>query len=266
MEAPHEEIQVDVEFMSSLQLTYVKATITDTNGRQYKKKHGPGTGILFFLQRQDPWADSIEIVVSFEYTRSTTIAKIPSVSESETDRSNEFQRNQRRLLESGEYSDVQLLVGNTKIKAHRNIVTAHCSYLNAMLRWAESGSNEITITKVEPAVVKMLLEYIYYGGRPAADAYQNGIAIAVFVEAHRWGLENLTKSMESRFCEEMSPNYVVDVLILAETYSRDGLWNYAVAELQRYSDVHMPLPEDKWNKLENSIKVLRKLSPAVITR
>merc|ERR1719431_462308 len=114
---------------------------------------------------------------------------------------------------------------------------------------------------MEPEVAKVLLRFIYFREDPAEEAYQNGMAIKMFIIADIWCLEKLTKIIEQRCFKDISPSNAVDILNLAESHNRKYLWYQAVRKLQKFSVL-----AEQWDKLNKNIKVLRKMAPHVISR
>ena len=74
----------------------------------------------------------------------------------------------RRFLQlriDGEHSDFRILSGNKSFDCHKAILSANSDVLRAMMKshTAEASQGEVTMDNVPPAVVELLLNYMYTG-------------------------------------------------------------------------------------------------------
>ena len=83
-----------------------------------------------------------------------------------------FKSNQKSLLSSGKFSDFTIVVGKTKIKVHKNILSAHSPVFKAMLSYhttKEAQEKKVIITDVSIDAMKDFLQFIYTGEKPQND-------------------------------------------------------------------------------------------------
>lgn len=71
------------------------------------------------------------------------------------------------LQQNSRFCDVEIRVGTRKFSAHRAVLSASSAYFEAMFR-PELGLNEgkqrfVVLHSVHPAVLKMILDFIYTG-------------------------------------------------------------------------------------------------------
>ncbi|XP_077975307.1 kelch-like protein 28 isoform X3 [Styela clava] len=76
--------------------------------------------------------------------------------------------------ESKEHTDFAIMVGDEKIPAHRNVLSAGSDYFRAMLSHenVESSSGVVVMKEVQYSSVKSCIDYIYTGHVSTADSEQ----------------------------------------------------------------------------------------------
>ena len=67
----------------------------------------------------------------------------------------------QELFQSGKWSDVTLVVGDTELKAHKLILSARSPVFAAL--FVEMQESKVTITDVSADVLQEVLRYIYTG-------------------------------------------------------------------------------------------------------
>jgi len=116
----------------------------------------------FLKSEKTKGVDTLNILIQFEYEECATVSTpspviFPSALQ---DYSN--------LFESGDHSDFTFLVENEKIKGHKAIVAARCSYFARMFQgnMQETISNEVKVDDVRPEIFREMLKFIYCGAKP----------------------------------------------------------------------------------------------------
>ncbi|KAM0819970.1 putative BTB/POZ protein [Seiridium cardinale] len=71
----------------------------------------------------------------------------------------------RKLFESGLFTDVQIICGNKTWNLHRNILASRCIWFEKALsgNFEEATTRTITITTFNAESIGQLLEFIYTG-------------------------------------------------------------------------------------------------------
>jgi len=113
---------------------------------------------------------------------------------------------------------VTFLVGDTKLYAHKDILTTRSRYFRSLFDsgMKESQTNEIPIAEVEPNLFQELLDFVY-SGLPPKDL--PAIAQSLLPLADRFGLLVLKKMCVTALVSTISLKNVIATLLLADTHS-----------------------------------------------
>jgi len=113
---------------------------------------------------------------------------------------------------------VTFLVGDTKLYAHKDILTARSRYFRSLFDsgMKESQTNEIPIAEAEPNLFQELLDFVY-SGLPPKDL--PAIAQSLLPLADRFGLLVLKKMCVAALISTLSLKNVIATLLLADTHS-----------------------------------------------
>ena len=124
------------------------------------------------------------------------------------------------LMEDAESSDVTLKVGTQEFKSHIAILKVRSAVFAAMFRtdMREKQNKEVEIEDIDADVFSNFLRFIYTGSCQVEDKTTELLACA-----DKYGLEDL-KTMCGQYLEQnLHLENAVDTLILADTYSAEGL-------------------------------------------
>ncbi|UYV69909.1 SPOPL [Cordylochernes scorpioides] len=135
------------------------------------------------------------------------------------------------LLESLNFSDVTIHVGDRMFQAHKNILAARSSVFEAMFEHEMKDQNLIYITDVEPTVMQELLRFIYTGNSRNVE----GMAEKLLAGAAKYGLERLKVLCEMSLASALSPNNAGDVLVLADRYQAEQLKAFTIRFINTHS-------------------------------
>ena len=71
----------------------------------------------------------------------------------------------RDLIATGQYSDLTITCKSDTYKVHRNIVCVRAEFFAGASRFpgTESASNTIDLPDEDPAIVRLLIQYLYEG-------------------------------------------------------------------------------------------------------
>ena len=117
----------------------------------------------------------------------------------------------------------------------------------------ESASKEITVPDIPPDVFREMLKFVYTDERPE---YDGETSVDLLRAADKYGLDDLKLMVEAQLCSHIDSSNVVEVLIIAERHNCCALMRSATAVFRSYGAM---VAEDKWEKLEECPKLLRKL-------
>lgn len=121
------------------------------------------------------------------------------------------------LLESAALSDVTLVVGDKKLKAHKIILSARSPVFKAMFQHdtKENKENRVVISDCDPDVVEAMLKFIYTGDVPKLKEMTHNL----FIIADKYQLERLKKMCEGALWEKLDVENAADTLVLAATHN-----------------------------------------------
>ncbi|UYV69668.1 SPOPL [Cordylochernes scorpioides] len=135
------------------------------------------------------------------------------------------------LLESHNFSDVTIHVGDRMFQAHKNILAARSSVFEAMFEHEMKDQNLINITDVEPTVMQELLRFMYTGRSKNVE----GMAEKLLAGSANYGLERLKVLCEMSLASTLSKNNAGDVLVLADRYQAEQLKAFTIRFINTHS-------------------------------
>ncbi|XP_077975303.1 kelch-like protein 24a [Styela clava] len=124
--------------------------------------------------------------------------------------------------ENKEHSDFAIMVGDEKIPAHRNVLSAGSDYFRAMLSHenVESSTGIVEMKKVQYSSVKTCISYIYTGNfsTPGRDEREQ-----LMFTAHMLQLQDMCDKIATSLEEELSPESFYSTRAIANTFECAGL-------------------------------------------
>lgn len=190
-----------------------------------------------------------EVVYRTEQIENTvTISTIESISD--------VRDNNLRLLEQGLFSDVTLVVGDKKIKAHRCILAARSEYFDNEFykipsidfNEPEVNANHIFRVPFENSTVfKSVLDYIYTGKLPENfESFSRELLVA----GKLFKLKPIVGLCEQHLSENVNLNNCVDLLKFANEHNLSSLKEAAVLMIRKNLDT--VIGTDDWKQLKMS--------------
>ncbi|XP_057319001.1 speckle-type POZ protein-like [Microplitis mediator] len=161
----------------------------------------------------------------------------------------------KKLFESKLGSDVVLIVGNKKIKAHKSILIARSPILAAMFTqdMYENLNSEATITDLDPDIVEKMLEFIYTDQVTDLDVDAGYLLEA----ADKYQLQKLKELCEESLSRSITVNNAVEVMILADRQNAQDLMDYAAQFIA--INITSVIETDEYKNIENKNPVLSAL-------
>lgn len=153
----------------------------------------------------------------------------------------------QKLLDSGDYSDLVLSVGNKEFKVHRGILAARCEYFDAMFgkKFKESKQSSVEIKGIEAGVFNLILSYIYTG-QITTDSMNS--AEKILIAADQLLLQELVQVCERNLCDSIELNNCVSCLIFADTHSRRKLKEEVVKFIN--NNFKVVLETESWKQMK----------------
>jgi speckle-type POZ protein len=147
-----------------------------------------------------------------------------------------------------ENSDVIFKIGDRPFPAHKLILVTRCQVFAAMFKHEtkEKLSNEIEIKNVEPDVFHQLLRFIYTGRLSLAT--METMAVALFIAADKYLLDQLTNKCELFLLYKMTPVNCLELLLHADLLNFAKLKEDAAVYFRRHKERVMAT--DTWKMVE----------------
>jgi hypothetical protein len=146
------------------------------------------------------------------------------------------------------YSDITLLIGSSKIFAHKVILSSCSDYFKTMFDSAFKESTEkiVTIKKDDEELFKMMIEIIYTN--EAAENLSLDVAFELTLLAQKYLVDELVKFCRNVLIEKMTLENCLDILLFADhlqsTPFRDRVLRYIRTQLDTVSKTK------RWETLE----------------
>ena len=131
----------------------------------------------------------------------------------------------KRMLTSGQYSDVAIYVGQRTFSAHRNILRARSPYFEGLFSSSmrDAAADGITIVDVEADVFEQLLFWVYAGELAPAALQTKDMLEHLLMAANRYDCRGLKLLCDAKLCESLSVENAATRLVLAEQAEADQL-------------------------------------------
>lgn len=145
----------------------------------------------------------------------------------------EFSAQMSQLCLNAEHADIEFIVENTKLPAHKTILAARSSYFRALFYGglAESTQSEIKLT-VPLDAFKALLGFIY-NGRISLASLKEECLLDTLGLANQYGFESLELSISTYLTYNLSLDNCCAILDAAGLYSLEWLRTVCMAFMDR---------------------------------
>ncbi|OQR82349.1 hypothetical protein ACHHYP_16180 [Achlya hypogyna] len=215
--------------------------------RHYSKHHGLPRESLDFcfmnLLSPEDSPESVHLqkndVIHVRHRRAVSIAPPPRTTDEE------YFAAMRRLLETGNDSDVVLRVGpdEKELRAHKLILTTRCEVFHAMLRsdsMKESEDGVIVLRDDCPDMVRRLLEFIYTNRVADLSSLSANQLIELLALAEQYLLRSMKELCEVAAMDLVSNDHCTKLLSAAERYNapflKDSCVKHIVENMQDIVD------------------------------
>ncbi|XP_057317942.1 speckle-type POZ protein B-like [Microplitis mediator] len=158
----------------------------------------------------------------------------------------------KELYGSKMNSDVILVVGDTKFKAHKIILSARSPVFLAMFthEMKEKKENTVTIPDIDPEIFEKILEFIYTDNIDDLDAN----AECLLESANKYQLLKLKSLCEKSLSKSASIDNAIQLMILADLYDANQLFEYVLEFIIKSIEDVIKTPE--YRELEESYPLL----------
>ena len=168
-----------------------------------------------------------------------------------------------QLFESGTGSDVTFVVGEQRMRAHRQILLAHSPVLSSL---CDDADTDIEISEVSPAMFKEVLRFTYCDELSSPDVLSTlDGARDVLKAADRFGVTRLKQLAEIELAtRHLSVESAADLLLLADAHSCPQLKESATELF--VSKAAEVMATEGWVRLGASAALLRELMGEALSR
>jgi hypothetical protein len=128
-----------------------------------------------------------------------------------------------KLFDNEKFSDVTLAVGDTKIPAHRNVLSARSEYFARMFDsdFKEAKDKIVNIQEENEELFKMMIEFIYTNDLSKLNSifycHAYDIAMDLIVLAQKYNISSLITACSKVILANLNVETCLDIIIVAET-------------------------------------------------
>lgn len=134
-----------------------------------------------------------------------------------------FDADLRKFFNDEKNTDVVIIVGGKKFKAHKALLEARSRYFRALFDsgMEESQKNEVPIDDADPEIFRHYLEFLYTGLPPTNSLFK--VAWDLLPLADRFGAATLKRKCEGAIISYVSPTTAIKALALAHAHCCSSL-------------------------------------------
>uniref|UniRef100_A0A0N5B4K8 BTB domain-containing protein n=1 Tax=Strongyloides papillosus TaxID=174720 RepID=A0A0N5B4K8_STREA len=165
---------------------------------------------------------------------------------------NIFLNDMSRMVDSSEYYDCIIKVGNHELNVHKCILDARSEVFRSALKRkrVEPESNIVEMNDFRLGVVKDMVNYLYTGKSPRIDE----IATEMLEIAEKYKLEGLKMIATESLLRSLNVENVCEYLEKSELYSAEVLKEFCVRYI--YLNAEEVVKYEKWRKIVNFYPLL----------
>ncbi|XP_060810919.1 actin-binding protein IPP [Amyelois transitella] len=160
--------------------------------------------------------------------------------------------NLQHFKRDGRFCDIDLISGETRIKAHRVVLAASCAYFDAMFSAGleETQKGHVALPSVPPDILTMIIDFIYTGEVMIDKTSVQHLLIA----ADMLQLRELVTGCGEFLRKELHPTNALGIFRFADAHNCTELAEEALAHAQA-----------NWNIVANGDELLELPLPQLIT-
>ncbi|EDV95341.1 centromere/kinetochore protein zw10 isoform X3 [Drosophila grimshawi] len=192
------------------------------------------------------------------------LASVKSNTDSPTEYTDEIDLGDRcsadiaRLCMNDRYADVEFIVEEQRLPAHRAILAARSKYFRALLYGGMSEGTQRQISLEVPLVpFKVLLRYIYSGILKLATLDEDAVIDALGM-ANQFGFQDLEMAISKYLRQSLALNNVCMILDAARLYNLDELTQVCLMFMDRNAEDLLQHDTFKMLSRESLEEVLRR--------
>lgn len=127
------------------------------------------------------------------------------------------------FLFNSSLSDVTIIVGEAELPAHKLILSANSSVLEAMFStdMREAQENRVVVEDINEHAMKRFLSFLYTGTYDPTD--NTDVLLGLLYAAEKYDVINLKRACELQLSDKLSFENVLKIVDMADTYRSDVL-------------------------------------------
>ena len=125
-----------------------------------------------------------------------------------------------QMLESREFSDIELRCGEEVFNCHQVILSAGSPVFKAMFQtdMEEKQTKVVTIKEMEPEVLAQMIYFMYAGDIVDEQYFTREMAKYLYEAANRYQVNILKAKCEEKICLDLKADNAIDTLMFADMY------------------------------------------------
>ncbi|XP_058788574.1 speckle-type POZ protein-like [Phymastichus coffea] len=163
------------------------------------------------------------VYVLADITQVETVQTPPIDHQSTMDHRIQELRDFCQLYKNEKFSDVELIVGEVKLPAHKCVLSVRSPVFFSMFEhdMKEQNENKVTITDIRSTVMTEVLRFIYTAKVNKIDT----IAAEILAAADKYQLTGLKKMCEEYLSTQLSVENACEILLVADQTNTEKLYN-----------------------------------------
>lgn len=123
-----------------------------------------------------------------------------------------------KLLDEGSNHDVEFIVGDQTIKAHKNILCSRSDVFASMLQsdMVEGKTGRVYIQDMDAIIFRQFLRCLYTGLLPELTI---DIAFHFYEASDKYGVDSVKKQCADFLTDNLSPENACEILVLSDRHS-----------------------------------------------
>ena len=248
----------------------VMETVEECNRKPryiYENPPGKWNGINYYeIEKKSPAiiqystgansTGAVKLNLRIEEQIETVHTHLAPVQDEALSASNQLSDHFGALLESGEFSDITLVVRDRTFAAHKLILSARSEVFRKMLSsdMQESSSNEVKIEDLDADTVQKMLSFMYTGTLP--NIKESKDTDKLLYAAEKYQLEHLKNICSNKLAKNINQENAIDLLIKAHLYHLAGLKRYCINFILE-SGLSQFTEKEDWTKVDQYPELYR---------
>lgn len=165
-----------------------------------------------------------------------------------------------KLLNDQLFCDFKIVVKDKTFPVSKAILASQSDYFLDLFTSNSEDSvvpDKLILSEKDPAVVELVLNYVYKGKMETPDTLDLGLLFSIFDIAHLFRLDDLKVFCELELEKHITTSSWVQIVLEADKYECESLKNKVYAYVRKY---YKDIPESVLNEIaESSPKIVKEV-------